>query len=144
MRNKTRNTTIIIIISILCFIYFLFYFPAKKEYFKDTTDLNLRFSEKYKQYPFNHVMHLIPKNATNIHISYRDNRVKNITISFLYKDVDFNHYISTIQIFLNGYTMSAWPQSKKDGTIYFRGNVNEVFKQIDISICKDLITIQTF
>lgn len=141
--NILKKTKIILVILLVLFVCFFFCCQQKKENYIDVNHLKVA-CKKENTKKICPLVSLIPKNAKDITVSYRSNRIKNITISFKCPYVNWKSYIQTVDKRLKNYSISSLPKSPNDKTVYFFGTQDTVFSQIDISINQDNITIQTF
>ena len=125
------------------FIYFFFYHPQRNEYYRDVNHLVISY-KKFNNKIIQAFIPLIPENAQEITISYRTNRMKNISISFQLQNMNWESYISIVKEKLKNYSISALPQTDTDKIVYFWGTPDTLFSQIDISVDGNYITIQSF
>ena len=143
MTARQRNLWIFIIAIGIAFVYLLFFHPQKQYFFKDTGILQDAFTNSTHK-SLQLISSFIPPEATNIRISYRTNRVKNIDVSFDAANIDWSDYIGFVQSQLKNYSSSPTSIEQNDKHIFFQGNSDSYFKQIDITLEGNFITIQSF
>lgn len=140
---KKRNLWIFIIATWAVFIYFFFFFPQRRYYFKNTSLLQDSLTARPNN-SLQSISSLIPSNAINIRFSYRTNRVKNVTITLDASNINWSDYIGFVQSQLKNYTSSPSSIKGSDKHIVFWGDFDSYFKQIDIALNENFITIQSF
>ena len=143
MLKKKLLTMMFIAVLPVAYIYFFFYYPQRNEYYRDVNHLVISYKKSNNEI-VQAFIPLIPENAQEIIISYRINRIKNISISFKLPDMNWKSYISIVKEKLKNYSISALPQADTDKIVYFWGTPDTLFSQIDISVDGDYITIQSF
>ena len=116
--NILKKTKIILVILLVLFVCFFFCCQQKKENYIDVNHLKVA-CKKENTKKICPLVSLIPKNAKDITVSHRSNRIKNITISFKCPYINWKSYIQTVDKRLKNYSISSLPKSPNDKTVYF-------------------------
>lgn len=140
---KKRNTWIIVA-TLVVFIYLFFFYPQKRYYFKDTNLFQNALSTRINVYSLRLISPLLPANASNIRVFYRSNRIRNITIRFDASSINWVDYIGFVRSHLNHYSSSPSSIKESDKYISFSADQDSYFKQIDITLDENFITIQSY
>lgn len=102
--------------------------------------------DEYNKFPLPDAVALIPKSATEIEVSYRSNRRKNILIYFKLNHSLQKDYIKITESQLHEYK-NKYPNDNRMISISFepkwKGSYVS-FQQIDFNFSGDLVEIQTF
>ena len=92
----------------------------------------------------NKLVSLIPESAKNINLIYKENRMKNIMISFDYLNIEKDDYVYFLKTKLKEYSAEISTRKNKSITIVFRPVKSAYFLQIDVDISDKHIIIQTY
>jgi hypothetical protein len=117
-----------------------------KKVFADMTDFTKNRPVEYNRFPLPDAVALIPKSATEIEVSYRSNRRKNILIHFKLNHSLQKDFIKITESQLHEYK-NKYPNDNRMISISFepkwKGSYVS-FQQIDFNFSGDLVEIQTF
>ena len=87
---------------------------------------------------------LFTESAKNIKLIYKENRIKNIMISFDYLNIEKDDYVLFLKTKLKEYSAEISTRKNKQITIVFRPMKSAYFLQIDVDISDKHIIIQTY
>ena len=137
-----KNILLLCIILVITSVVFLF-FSREKSMFQNRNEFIQSFYVK-EITSVNKLVSLIPISAKNISLIYKENRVKNIMISFDYPDIKQDNYVCSLKNKLTEYSVEISTKKNKSITIIFRPVKSAYFLQIDVDIDDKHIIIQTY
>ena len=143
MKNQiTKKILLICVILGIISVVFLLFLKEESTFQNKTEFVQSSYSKKITS--VNKLVSLIPESGKNISLIYKENRIKNIMISFDYPNIEKDDYVYFLKKKLKEYSAEISTRKNKSITIVFRPVKSAYFLQIDVDINDKHIIIQTY
>lgn len=140
--NIVKNITVLRCAFLLFVALFCCLFLKEKDVFQDK-DAMIK-NDYAKMYCINKIVELIPKSAKNITVIRKNNRFRNIVISFDCCDIEKKDYVNFLKEQLSEYSAEVFMRKNKSFAIVFRPIKTDSFLQIDVDVSDQHVIIQTY